>query len=37
MPGAVGSNSFWKGIVAWINGTPAQQVADSIESSWPKG
>jgi alpha-glucoside transport system substrate-binding protein len=37
MPGAVGSNSFWKGIVAWINGTPAQQVADSVESSWPKG
>jgi alpha-glucoside transport system substrate-binding protein len=36
MPGAVGSNSFWKGIVTWINGTPAQQVADSIESSWPK-
>jgi alpha-glucoside transport system substrate-binding protein len=36
MPGAVGSNSFWKGIVAWINGTPAKQVADSIESSWPK-
>lgn len=37
MPGAVGSNSFWKGIVSWVNGTPAQQVADSIESSWPKG
>ncbi|MGY4541587.1 alpha-glucoside transport system substrate-binding protein [Arthrobacter sp. UYNi723] len=36
MPGAVGSNSFWKGIVAWINGTPAQQVADSVEGSWPK-
>ncbi len=36
MPGAVGSNSFWKGIVAWINGTPAKQVADSIEGSWPK-
>jgi alpha-glucoside transport system substrate-binding protein len=37
MPGAVGSNSFWKGIVAWVNGTPTQQVADSIEGSWPKG
>lgn len=36
MPGAVGSNSFWKGIVTWINGTPSQQVADTIESSWPK-
>jgi alpha-glucoside transport system substrate-binding protein len=37
MPSAVGSNSFWKGIVAWINGSSAQQVTDSIESSWPKG
>ncbi|MDR6414338.1 ABC transporter substrate-binding protein [Pseudarthrobacter sulfonivorans] len=37
MPGAVGSNSFWKGIVAWINGAPAKQVADSVEGSWPKG
>ncbi len=37
MPSAVGSNSFWKGIVAWLNGTPAQQVADSVEGSWPKG
>ncbi|MDQ0680259.1 alpha-glucoside transport system substrate-binding protein [Arthrobacter pascens] len=36
MPGAVGSNSFWKGIVAWVNGTPAKQVADSVENSWPK-
>lgn len=36
MPGAVGSNSFWKGIVTWINGTPSQQVADTIEASWPK-
>lgn len=35
MPGAVGSNSFWKGIVSWINGAPAQQVADTIEASWP--
>ena len=36
MPGAVGSNSFWKGIVAWVNGTPSKQVADTIEASWPK-
>ena len=36
MPAAVGSNSFWKGIVAWVNGTPSKQVADSIEGSWPK-
>jgi alpha-glucoside transport system substrate-binding protein len=37
MPGAVGSNSFWKGIVAWVNGAQTKQVADNIESSWPKG
>lgn len=36
MPGAVGSNSFWSGIVEWINGTPTQQVVDTIESSWPE-
>ncbi|MET4539992.1 MULTISPECIES: extracellular solute-binding protein [Micrococcaceae] len=36
MPSAVGSNSFWKGIVQWINGTSSQEVANSIESSWPK-
>ncbi|MEE2523486.1 carbohydrate ABC transporter substrate-binding protein [Pseudarthrobacter sp. J75] len=35
MPGAVGSNSFWKGIVSWINGTPSEDVVNSIESSWP--
>lgn len=36
MPGAVGSGSFWKGMVAWISG---QQDIDkslgNIESSWP--
>ncbi|MGG5172262.1 ABC transporter substrate-binding protein [Pseudarthrobacter sp. J1738] len=36
MPGAVGSNSFWKGIVSWVNGTPTSKVVDQIESSWPK-
>jgi alpha-glucoside transport system substrate-binding protein len=35
MPGAVGTDSFWKGIVAWVSGTPTQQVVDTIESSWP--
>jgi alpha-glucoside transport system substrate-binding protein len=37
MPGAVGSGSFWKGMVAWISG---QQDLDTtlnqIEASWPK-
>ncbi|EMY33716.1 alpha-glucosides-binding extracellular protein AglE [Arthrobacter crystallopoietes BAB-32] len=36
MPGAVGANSFWSGIVEWINGASTEQVLDSIESSWPK-
>jgi alpha-glucoside transport system substrate-binding protein len=35
MPGAVGSNSFWKGIVGWVSGDSTQQAVDSIESSWP--
>jgi alpha-glucoside transport system substrate-binding protein len=35
MPGAVGSNSFWKGIVGWLSGDSTQQTVDMIESSWP--
>ncbi|MCW2131009.1 ABC transporter substrate-binding protein [Arthrobacter sp. VKM Ac-2550] len=35
MPGAVGANSFWSGIVEWINGKSTEEVLDSIESSWP--
>ncbi|WP_448808668.1 ABC transporter substrate-binding protein [Agromyces bauzanensis] len=35
MPGAVGADSFWKGIVAWVSGEGTQQVLDQIESSWP--
>ena len=33
MPGAVGTNSFWKGIVSWINGDPTQQTVDTIEAA----
>lgn len=36
MPAAVGSDSFWKGIVAWVSGDSTQETVDSIESSWPK-
>lgn len=36
MPGAVGSDSFWKGIVSWISGTDTQTVVDQIEASWPQ-
>ena len=35
MPGAVGSGTFWKGIVSWINGTPTDEVLTSIEAGWP--
>jgi alpha-glucoside transport system substrate-binding protein len=35
MPGAVGTDSFWKGVVAWVSGTDTQRVVDTIESSWP--
>jgi len=36
MPGAVGTNSFWKGIVGWLSGDSTQQTVDTIESSWPQ-
>ncbi|CAN5142340.1 ABC transporter substrate-binding protein [soil metagenome] len=35
MPAAVGSNSFWKGIVNWINGDSTQTVTEFIQSTWP--
>ncbi len=35
MPGAVGAGSFWKGMVAWVGGTPVEEVAQQIESAWP--
>ncbi|KQZ10940.1 sugar ABC transporter substrate-binding protein [Agromyces sp. Root1464] len=37
MPGAVGADSFWKGMVAWVTGEDTAQVLDTIESSWPQG
>jgi alpha-glucoside transport system substrate-binding protein len=36
MPAAVGADSFFKGIVAWVSGDSTQKTVDSIESSWPK-
>ncbi|MDY7529282.1 MULTISPECIES: ABC transporter substrate-binding protein [Cryobacterium] len=36
MPGAVGTDSFWKGIVSWLSGDSSQKVTDTIEASWPK-
>ncbi|MHA7179962.1 ABC transporter substrate-binding protein [Arthrobacter sp. MDB2-24] len=35
MPGAVGSNSFWSGIVNWINGSSTEEVTQTVEDSWP--
>ena len=37
MPGAVGADSFWRGIVAWVSGDTTAQVLDTIEASWPAG
>jgi alpha-glucoside transport system substrate-binding protein len=35
MPGAVGANSFWSGIVNWINGSSTEEITQSVEDSWP--
>src|SRR5690606_9254774 len=32
MPGAVGAGTFWKGMVAWINGTSTAEVVEQIET-----
>ncbi|WBB79522.1 ABC transporter substrate-binding protein [Micromonospora sp. WMMD882] len=36
MPGAVGTGTFWKQMIEWINGKDTASVLGSIESSWPK-
>ena len=35
MPGAVGSGTFWKGMVNWITGQDDKATLDYIEQSWP--
>ena len=35
MPGAVGSGTFWTGMVDWINGASTDDVLASIEAGWP--
>ncbi len=35
MPGAVGAGTFWKGMVAWVNGTSTDEVLKQIETGWP--
>ncbi len=34
MPGGVGAGSFWTGMVDYVSGKPAGQVADEIQASW---
>lgn len=34
MPGAVGAGSFWTGMVDFVGGKSAQEVADQIQASW---
>lgn len=36
MPRAVGTDSFWSGVVDYVNGTAVDEVLSKIESSWPK-
>ncbi|MFC7581709.1 ABC transporter substrate-binding protein [Schaalia naturae] len=36
MPTAVGSGTFWTGMVDWILGADSQDVLDQIEASWPE-
>jgi alpha-glucoside transport system substrate-binding protein len=35
MPPEVGQGSFWEGMINWSTGTAAQEVADTVEASWP--
>ncbi len=34
MPGAIGAGAFWTGMVNFINGASAQDVADAVQASW---
>jgi alpha-glucoside transport system substrate-binding protein len=34
MPGAVGAGTFWTGMVDFVGGASAQEVADRIQASW---
>jgi alpha-glucoside transport system substrate-binding protein len=36
MPGVVGAGTFWTGMVDFVGGKSAQDVADAIQASWPK-
>jgi alpha-glucoside transport system substrate-binding protein len=34
MPGAIGAGTFWTGMVDFVGGASAQDVADAIQTSW---
>lgn len=34
MPGAIGAGAFWTGMVDFVNGKSAQEVADQIQAAW---
>jgi alpha-glucoside transport system substrate-binding protein len=35
MPPAVGSGTFWTGMVDWVNGASSEEALTAIEESWP--
>jgi len=34
LPGAVGAGSFWTGMVDYVGGASAEDVANAIQDSW---
>ena len=34
MPGPIGAGAFWTGMVDFVNGKSAQEVADQIQTAW---
>lgn len=36
MPGPIGAGAFWTGMVDFVNGKSAQEVADTIQAAWDK-
>jgi alpha-glucoside transport system substrate-binding protein len=34
MPGAIGAGAFWTGMVDYVSGASAQEVADAIQAAW---
>lgn len=34
MPGAIGAGAFWTGMLDFVNGGDAQEIADAIEDTW---